>query len=157
MHSSFRAVDDDMAARAIHFPLARKLVGAAMTTDEIISGDPAQAAAKAGSNTIAKRQPVGGFVLADNDNRAGGGRGRGHEGRPGLDGRDHRRQPGNGSAAVEEHGAAIQILRMGADRVGHAALVWAGALTAQVRQVIGARSLGECVVGGDPSRSGKGG
>lgn len=140
MHSSIRAVDDDMAARTIQSPVARRLVGAAMTTDEIISRAPAQAAAKARGNAMAKRRPVGGFVLADNDNRPGGSRGGRHEGRPGLHGSDQRRQPRDGRAAVEEHGAAVQVLRMGADRIGHAALTLAGVIAAKVRQVIRARS-----------------
>ncbi|MGF6321837.1 hypothetical protein ABID82_002264 [Methylobacterium sp. PvP062] len=157
MHSSFRAVDDDMTARAIQFPVARRLVGAAMTTDEIISGAPAQAAAKARGNAMAKRRAVGGFVLAHNDNRPdGGGRGR-NEGDPGLHGRDQGGQLGDSRAALQEHRTAIQILRMGADRVGHAALAVASALAAQVRQVIRARRKGERVIGGDPGRGGQGG
>lgn len=157
MHSSIRAVDDDMATRAIQSPVARRLVGAAMATNEIISGAPAQAAAKARGNAMAKRRTVGGFVLAHNDNRPdGGGRGR-HEGDPGFHGRDQGRQLGHGRATLQEHRSAVEILCMGADRVGHTALAVACALAAKVRQVIRARRKGERVIGGDPGRGGQGG
>ena len=129
---------------------------AVMATEDSISGAPLKATAQARGNAMAKRRPVGGFVLAHNDNRPdGGGRGR-HEGDPGFHGRDQGRQLGHGRAALKEHRAAVQILRMGADRVGHAALAIAGALAAQVRQVIRAGRESQRVVGGDPGCGGQG-